>query len=80
MPKFITVLAIIFKEKEVQLVQNIYQIYKHEGYVLGPGRDFQQSIRYVFDSDLVDTIRIRYDTHVHDFTFQNQEFWISTRK
>jgi len=27
-----------------------------------------------------DTIHIRYDTHVHDFNFQNQEFWISTAK
>jgi len=25
-----------------------------------------------------DTIRIRYDTHVHDLRFQTQEFWIST--
>jgi len=37
-------------------------------------------IRYVFDTDLADTIRIRYDTHLHDFWFQNQDFWISTTK
>jgi len=36
--------------------------------------------RYVFDTDLADTIRIRYDTHVHDLRFQNLEFWISTTK
>jgi len=28
-------------------------------------------IRYVFDTDLADMIRIRYDTHVHDLRFQN---------
>jgi len=32
------------------------------------------TIRSTFDTDLADTIRIRYDTHVHDLTFQNQEF------
>ena len=44
------------------------------------GRYGQQLIRYVFDSDLADTIRIRYDKHVHDLRFQYQEFWISATK
>jgi len=33
---------------------------------LGLGRYVQQPIRYVFDTDLADTIRIRYNTHVHE--------------
>jgi len=45
---------------------------------LGLGQYGKQPIQYVFDTDLADTIRIRYDTHVHDLRFQNQEFWIST--
>jgi len=40
------------------------------------GRYGQQPIRYVFDTDLVDTIRIRYDTHVHDLRFKNQDFFL----
>jgi len=35
---------------------------------------------WILNTDLADTIRIRYDTHVHDLWFQNQEFWISTTK
>ena len=35
-------------------------------YFVGLGRYGQQPIRYVFDTDLADTIRIRYDTHVHN--------------
>jgi len=42
------------------------------------GRYGQQLYRYVFYMDLDDTIRIRYDKHVHDLRFQNQTFWIST--
>ena len=34
---------------------------------LGLGQYGQQPIRYVFDTDLADTIRIRYDTHVHNY-------------
>jgi len=55
-----------------------------KGYVLplplplGLGRYGQQLYRYVFDTDLADTIRIRYDTHAHYLRFQNQECWIST--
>jgi len=30
---------------------------------LGMGRNGQQPIRYIFDTDLADTIHIRYDTH-----------------
>jgi len=47
---------------------------------LGLGRYGHQPYRYVFDTDLADTIRIRYDTHVNDLRFQNQEYWISTTK
>ena len=47
-------------------------------FFLGLGRYGHQPYRYVFDTDLVDTIRIRYDTHVHDIRFQNLELWIST--
>ena len=39
---------------------------------LGLGRYGHQPYRYVFDTDLADTIRIRYDTHVYDLRFQNQ--------
>jgi len=41
---------------------------------LGLGRYSHQPYRYVFDTVLADTIRIRYDTYVHDLRFQNQEF------
>jgi len=34
----------------------------------------QQPIRYVFGTDLADSIRIRYNKHAHDLKFQNQEF------
>jgi len=47
---------------------------------VGLERYGQQPIPYVLDTDLADTIRIRYDTHEHDFRFQNQEFWISRIK
>jgi len=30
--------------------------------------------------DLDDMICVRYDTHAHDLSFKNQEFWISTTK
>jgi len=40
-------------------------------YRIGLGRYSQQPIRYVFDTDLADTIRIRCDTHVHALRFQN---------
>ena len=36
------------------------------GGLIGLGRYGQQPIRYVFDTDLADTIRIRYETHVHN--------------
>ena len=42
--------------------------------ILGQGRYSQQPIRYVIDTDLADTIRIQYDTHVHDLRFQT--IWI----
>ena len=42
------------------------------------GWDDTVSRRFVMD--LADTIHIRYDTHVHDLRFQNQEFLISTTK
>ena len=42
---------------------------------IGLGRHSQQPYRYVFDTNLADTIRIQYDTPVHDLRFQNQEFW-----
>ena len=42
-------------------------LFKDAMSVLGVGRYGQQPIRYVFDTDLADTIRIRYDIHVHDF-------------
>ena len=52
---------------------------------LGLGWYGHQPYRYVFDTDLADTIRyvfdmirIRYDTHVHDIRFQNLELRIST--
>jgi len=44
--------------------------------IVGLGRYGQQPYRYVFDTGLANTIRIRYDTHVHELRFQNQEFWI----
>jgi len=47
---------------------------------LGLRRYGHQPYQYVFDTDLADTIRIRYDTHVHDLRFQSQEFKISTTK
>jgi len=47
--------------------------------LLGLGRYGQQPIRYVFDTDLADTIRIRYDTHVHDYRFQSQEFCFNNK-
>jgi len=34
---------------------------------IGLGQYGLQLIRYVFDTDLADTIRIRYDSHVHVF-------------
>jgi len=40
----------------------------------------QQLIWYVFDTDLADIIHIRYDTHVHNLRFQNQEFCILVLK
>jgi len=36
-------------------------------YMIWLGRYGQQPIRYVFDTDFADTIRIRYDTRVHHF-------------
>jgi len=41
---------------------------------VGLGRYGQQQYRSVFDRDLADMIRIRYDTHVNDLRFHNQEF------
>jgi len=41
---------------------------------LGLKRYGQQPYRYVIDTGLPDTIRIRYDKNVHDFRFPNQEF------
>jgi len=40
---------------------------------LGLGRYGQQPIRYVFDTDNADTIRIRYGKNVHDLRFHYQE-------
>jgi len=57
----------------------LYLIYDVNSLV-GLGRFGQQPFRYVFDIDVAYTIRIQYDTHVHDLSFQNQEFWISTTK
>jgi len=48
--------------------------------LVGLGRYSHQPIRYVIDTDLADTIRIQYDTHVHNLRFQNQGFKISTTK
>jgi len=48
--------------------------------LLGLGRYGHQPYRYVFDTDPADTIRIRYDTLVHDLMFQNLECLISTIK
>ena len=42
-------------------VKRIYSMWQ-----LGLGRYVQQPIRYVFDTGLADTIRIRYNTHVHE--------------
>jgi len=44
------------------------------------GRYGQQAIRYVFTADLAHTIRIQYDTHIHDLRFETQEFRSSTTK
>ena len=33
---------------------------------------------YVFDTDLGDKIRFRYNTHIHHLRFQNQESFVST--
>jgi len=43
--------------------------------MLGLGRHGQQLYRYVFDTDLDETIRtcIRYDAHVHDLRFHNKK-------
>jgi len=41
---------------------------------IGLGRYGHQPYRYVFDTDLADTIRIRYDTHVYDLSFKINNF------
>jgi len=50
------------------------------GFTLGLRRYGQQPYRFIFDTEHANTIRIRYDTHVHDIRFQTQECWISTTK
>jgi len=44
------------------------------------GRYDLQLIRYVFDTDIDDTLRTRNNKNVHHLRFQNKEFWISTSK
>jgi len=46
--------------------------------ILGLGQYGQQPIWYVFNTDIADIIRTRYDTHVCVFRFKNQEVWILT--
>jgi len=51
---------------------------KYASILLGLGRYGKQPIGNVFNTDLADTVRIRYNKHVHNLKFQSQEFWIST--
>jgi len=44
------------------------------------GRYGQQQIRYVFDTDLSDSIRIRYDAHVHDLKISKVSNWGEFKK
>jgi len=47
----------------------IKKLWNYPLFLIGLGRYGQQPYRYVFDTDLADTIHIRYDTHVHDLRF-----------
>jgi len=47
---------------------------------IGLGRYGQQPNRYAFDTYFAGMIRIQYDTHVHELSYQNQEIWLSTTK
>ena len=47
----------------------LYPIILKHAWKLGLGRYGQQPYRYLFDTDLANTIRIRYDAHVHDLRF-----------
>ena len=74
----------VFKTKQISNYLTCVKNYTGQTFLmpntvlkLGQGRYGQQPIiplRYVFDTDLVDTIRIQCDIHVHDLKFLNQEF------